>query len=133
MSIDASVFGHNGYAVAKLIERTSRMTADEAEQLYGTMGALTRKASWREDRDSIWSIARDQGRLPTWRAARKAAISAVWDTAWVNAHGGAWDPRWDYAEIAACAAVSALIVQDWILEEHFDALYDPWASVMEAS
>ena len=54
-------------------------------------------------------------------AARKAARDAARDAAW----DAAGDVAGDVAE--------ALVVRDLISVEHFDTLYGPWASVMEAT
>ena len=94
--------GPNGEAVAALIERAARLTADEAK-------ALT--AAWAAARDTARDTARDAARAAAWAAARDTARDAAW--------GAAGD------------AALALVVRDRISQEHFDALYGPWASVTE--
>jgi hypothetical protein len=122
VSIDASVFGTNGEALVKLIERVSRMTAGEARQLH-----LARKSAW----ESAWESARAADRVSDWNTATVAVVGAAWTAAQNAAWDDTWDDIWEAAESMAKDAIAALIVQDLISEEHFNTLYGPWASVTE--
>jgi hypothetical protein len=124
VSIDASVFGANSEAAAKLIERVSRMTEGEARQLH-----LARWSAWESARGS----ARAADRISDWTAAKTAVAVAAWTAAQNAAWDNTQDDVWDTAESMAKDAIAALLVQDLISEEHFNTLYGPWASVMEES
>jgi hypothetical protein len=113
-TLNARAFGPNGEAVAKLIERASSLTAGEAVRLH-----------------SAWRAAH-----PRWYSSWDAA----WDTAWVHVGRAAWNAASQAAGVysvgagnLAGGAALALAIQDQISEEHFNFLYGPWASVMEAS
>ncbi len=99
--------GPNGREVAALIDRAGRLTDDEARRL-----TAARDAAW----GAAWGAAWDAA----WDAARDAAWGAAWGAALSAARDAAWSAAW------------ALVVRDLITTVQFDALYGPWASVMEA-
>jgi hypothetical protein len=109
-------FGPNGEAVAALIERASRLTADEWSRL---------DAAWcaEADRYAAWLAAIDAPRYAAIDAARYAARDAAWDAA----RDATWDDAWE----AACDAAVALMMRDKITPEQFDLLYGTWASVID--
>ena len=118
--------GPNGEAVAAQIERCNTLTADEARRLVVALDA-----AWGAAWDAAWGAARGAA----WDAARDAAWGAAWGAAWDAAWGAAWDAArdaaWGAAWGAARDAALALLVCDLITAEQFDALYGPWASVIE--
>ncbi|MDE2107085.1 MAG: hypothetical protein KGL39_58300 [Patescibacteria group bacterium] len=101
--------GPNGRYVAGIIERTRKVTYDEATQLRAAWGAA-------------------------WDAARGAAWGAAWDAAWGAARGAARGAAWgaarDAARDAARGAALALLTRDLITPKQFDRLYGPWAKVI---
>ena len=97
-------FGPNGAAVAALIVRAGRLTGDEANRL---------SAAWFAATDAAWFAATD------------AARDAAWFAAWFAARDAATD--------AATDATLALVVQDLIAPEQFNALYGPWARVIDVT
>ncbi|WP_177204458.1 hypothetical protein [Streptomyces sp. CC53] len=137
--------GPNGEAVAALIERASRLTREEAEQLQAARDAA-RDAAWAASRAAAWDAARDAAGVAAGVAAGDAARAAAWDVAWAAAgdaaraaaRDAAGDAARDVAGIAARdaardvagIAARALVARDLISEEHFNALYGPWASVL---
>jgi hypothetical protein len=134
------LFGPNGESVVALAERTERLTPDEKERLAAAWDAsrdASREAAW----DAAWAASREAARDAARHASREAAWDAAWEAAWDEAwfaawcvaRGAAWDAAWAAARAAAWAAAVALIVRDLISVEHFDTLYGPWRSVMEAT
>jgi hypothetical protein len=99
------VFGPQGEAVAALVDRAARLTADEMSRL-----------------SAAWSAARDAAGSAAWSAARDAARSAARDAA--------WDAAWSAAWSAARSAARALVVRDLIPPEHYATLTAPWAAVI---
>ncbi len=89
------------------------------------------------------SDARTRSRSEESWNALDAARDAAWDTEWGEelkesldlALNEAWSASskevWYYAFEAVCDALLALLVRDLITPDQFDALYVPWASVME--
>jgi hypothetical protein len=96
--------GPNGERVADLIERTGHLSLTEASALCAARGGA-RGAAW----DVAWDVA--------WGAARDAAWDAARDAAW--------------ARDAARDAALALLTRDLISEKDFNALYGPWAKVID--
>lgn len=106
--VDAHLaLGPQGEYVAALIERASKLTADEARQSDAAWGAA-RFAGW----DAGWNAAGDAFLCATRSAARDAALAAM---------RGA-------VRGAASGALSALVVRDLIEVEHYDTLTRPWRS-----
>lgn len=110
--------GPNGREAAALIERCKTLTPDEIEGL-ATAWYATRNAAWGIAGDVAW----DDSRGAAWGAARGAAGLAVRGAVRGAARDAVWDAVWD--------AVGALIIRDLISEEHFNALYEPWRSVIK--
>jgi hypothetical protein len=120
-------FGPNGEAVAALIERASRLTADEWSRL---------DAAWcaEADRYVAWLAAIDAPRYAAIDAARYPARDAAWDAACYAARAAVQSAAyatWDAARDAAPDAAVALMMRDKITPEQFDLLYGPWASVID--
>ena len=116
------VFGPQGEAVVALIVRAGRLTLSEGKRL---------EAAWYSVKDSV-------------RDERYAERDTAWGSAWVSrlaAGGAAWHTAGDTAWTArgctrstwyaAKYAALALVVRDLISVEHFNALYGPWASVID--
>lgn len=118
--------GPNGEAVAAMIERAGKLTADEVQRLDAAMKTAGRAA---------WRRAMDITRVAAWAAAsgaaRGAAGGAAEEAAW-------WASRWwasraaemEGARDAARRAAWALVVRDLLTTKQFDILYGPWASVV---
>lgn len=102
--------GPNGESVSALIERAKTLTSLDGAALNAAWG-VGRAAAW----NAAWDVA--------WDVARTAARGAAWDAAWTAAWGVSGGAVW--------RAAGALVVRDLITPEHFNALYGPWASVME--
>lgn len=121
------VFGPNGADIARIIEKCAFLTDDQAVELFaaGTPGGNAA-------RNAAWDAAESSARNAAWSAARNAARNAAWDAARNVAWDAAWGVVWSAARNAAWGAILALIVKDRISEEHFNILYEPWASVMES-
>jgi hypothetical protein len=150
----AEDFGPNGEAVLALIERARNITPTEASGLIAAWDAAW-DAAWRASRnaarsaawdaewdafdyaawDAAWRASRHAAWDAAWRASRNAARSAAWDAAWDAAWRAARNASrsaaWNAVRDAAGDAAAAMVVKDLIIPEHFDALYSPWASVME--
>lgn len=109
----------------------------EVETLIGRIKALTPEQSialteaWDNNEDvsvrmNAWlhalQASEDGNRQREWKRAYRATTKA--------------SPRatildWYEAQVVAWEAVAALVVRDLLTTEDFDALYGPWASVME--
>ncbi|MCC7408304.1 MAG: hypothetical protein IT442_09540 [Phycisphaeraceae bacterium] len=113
--------GPNGEAVAVLIERARRLTANEVLRLFDAWHAAGYDA-WH----AVWHAARDAARDAAGYAAGYAARDAVWHAARDAAGYAAGYAVGDAARDAAWA----LFVRDLISPEQFDILYGPWASVI---
>ena len=122
MNYTASDFGPNGEEVAALIERARNLTPVQVEELGGAWNAVPDSSL-----DAAWDAVQDAGRHPrkvaAWYAFRDAGRDA-WRTA--------QDADWAAARYATRSAACAVVVRDRISEEHFNTLYGPWSSVMEA-
>jgi hypothetical protein len=124
-TLNARAFGPNGEAVAKLIERASSLTAEEAEQL---------SVAWNDSEHVFWEDASVRN---SWDDVWNVHVDAAWDAAWHAAwhvkrssrRGSTWEGVW----CATWSAVLALVARDRFSEDYFNTLYGPWASVMEAS
>lgn len=120
------VFGPHGEEILAFAERVGRLTTDDAVRL----AALNR------ERDADRFIARQTGwesgpyhsRGAAWMVIRGAIRNAAWDEGQPFARKTVWGEAWG---VIWCAA-TALEMRDFISSESFDALYGPWASVMEA-
>ena len=116
--VDAHLaLGPQGVEVAAIIERASRLTADEMTRLYAARYAARAAAwaaAWAAARAAAWDAAR--------YAARAAARNAARDAAWI----AAWDAAWD----AAWAAAIATLARDLITDEHYQVLMAPWLEVV---
>ncbi len=127
------VFGPQGTEVATLIDRASRLTAEEAGRLAAAWDAA-RAAPRTAPRTAPGTAAWDAAGTAAWAAAGAAVRAAVWDAAgvavWDAAGVAVWDAAWAAAWAAARAAARALVVRDLIPTEPFDRLYGPWASVV---
>jgi hypothetical protein len=110
--------GPQGEAVAALIDRAGRFTADEVERL-----AAAWAAAWVAVRDAARAAGRAAAGDAAWAAARAAGRAAARDAAGAAAGAAVW--------AAAGDAAWALLVRDLITAEHFNTLYGPWASVIE--
>lgn len=109
-------FGPQGEQVAALFERLGALTALECARLA---------AAW----DAAWDAAEDAKRNAAdaaWDAKRHAAWAAAWDAAWATP----WYAIRTAVRAAVRAAAAALVVRDVLAPEHFDVLYEPWASVI---
>lgn len=106
-----SAYGPNSEAVAALIERARRLTADKEWSL---------------------SVAWEAG-TERWQAARAAAREAAWDArreAWAAARAATpWNAAWAAAGAVEDAAL-ALVVRDLIIPAQFEVLYGPWREVV---
>ncbi len=115
--------GPQGREIVTFLERCSRLTVDEAESLEAAwvptqVPGSDCRAAWRAANDALWTAARGSGRRHAWSACE----DALWDATLAIARGA-----------AACkVAIGALCFRDLISEEHFNALYGPWASVIDS-
>ena len=101
-------FGPQGVEVAALIDRATRLTAEEARALDAARGAAR-------------GAARDAARGAALDAALDADRGAAWDAAWGAAWDAALDAAWD---------AGALMLRDLIgtayTQEHYDIITGPW-------
>jgi hypothetical protein len=110
--------GPNGQAVAALIDRAGRLTAEEVQALGAPRyAARAARAAARAARAAAWAAAWDAA----WDAAQDAAWDAARDAPWGAARNAAWD---------AARSALALVVRDLISEADFELLYGPWRSVI---
>ena len=110
------VFGPNGERVAAIVDRASRLTADEVDRL---------DAAWDAARDAAGAAARAAARAAAWAAAWDAALAAAWDAA----RDAARDAAWAAARAAARASI-AETVRDLITPEQYELLAGPWNTVI---
>ena len=112
--VDARLaLGPNADAVISLIDRASKITGAEAENLA---------AAWHVA-DAAWAATRV--------SACDAAREAAWDAAGDDATYTAWRATAMYAAgDAAREAARAAVVRDLISDEHYETLAGPWESVM---
>lgn len=119
----AECFGPNGVRVVALLERVSRITKTEAEQLYAARDAAW-GAAWGAAWDAAWDVVGDAARDAAWYAAWVAVGYAA---RYYAVRGAARDA----ARVAARNAAEALVVEDLIgshgfTQDHFDVLAGPW-------
>lgn len=110
-------FGPNGAAVMELIERASRMTHDEAEQLV-----IVWYGGWARAGENVWTTARVSSELLAKAHGRADARTQAGAIAWHVARNG--------GRVAAREAAWALVVRDVMDAEQFDVVYGPWREVM---
>ena len=127
----AADFGPNGEAVAALIDRARNLTSDQVKSLGEAWNAVP-DVFW----NATWEPARVAAKAAAWDAGRDTAWDAVLYVAWDVAWGATWIAAqyadWGAGRYATRDAAHAVAVRDLISEEHFNTLYGPWASVMEA-
>ncbi len=126
-------FGPQWRRVVALVRRAARLTPEE----LNTARAAAREAAWDAARAAGWEAA--------WDTARAAARGAGWEAAWDAARAAAWaawaaaaaraDDAWaaarDAAGAAACAiAVSDLVGQHGLTQDHIDTLMQPWIAAV---
>jgi len=111
-------FGPRGVLVERLVVRAEALTRAEATELHAA-----RYVAW----DAAWTAAGDAARDAAWAAARAAARYVAWDAAWTAAGDAAWDVARD---AAGYVAVSDLIGQHGLTEQHIRTLYQPWQQVI---
>ena len=124
----AADFGPNGEAVAALIEAARNLTSDQVTELgavWRDIGKSAPNAAW----DAAWMATRGTAWATARGAVRGSVRDAVRDEIWYASQGSAWNYLTRYAVLDATIA---LATQDLISEEHFNTLYGPWSSVMEA-
>ena len=134
----AETFGPQWEAIVVLVRRAAALTVDEALGL-----SAARAAAWDAARAAAAAAAgaaagvaaREAARVAAREAARAAAGDAARDAAWAAAWDAAWDAAWAAAGVAAADAAWALAVRDFIgqhdlIQEHYDLLTRPWASVI---
>ena len=110
--VDAHLaLGPQGVEVAAIIERASRLTADEMTRLYAARNAAWNAAARNAAaRDAAWAAAWDAAARDAARyAARNAARNAAWAAAW---------------------AAIATLARDLITDEHYQVLMAPWLEVV---
>ena len=133
------VFGPNGFQVARLIERCSTLTKEEAQKLFAAVDAarvaavdVARVAAWYTAVDVARNAAVDVARYAAVDVARNAAVDAARNAAWYAARNAAVDA----ARNAAWYAALSLVTWDLATEdgpytvEMRDLLYRPWKEVM---
>jgi hypothetical protein len=114
---------NNGSRTAEievLIERVKTITPEQFDALYNAYDSLAAARF-----DELWNA---------WCAAESAVNCsgrtslrwAVWYSAWNAVGTDKQDEDW----YAIWYAILVLLVRDLITEDQFNALYDPWASVM---
>lgn len=114
--IDAhQALGPQGEQVAALVDRSGKLTVDEAKKLDAALVAADQG-----DQGGAWDAAWTAAWVAADRDARGATRDAAWDAAarGAAARGAAWD------------AALALVVRDLITKEHYDLLTGPWAQVI---
>jgi hypothetical protein len=109
-------YGPQTIEIESLIRRAKKITPEQAKALLDAYDdAIRSEAAWK-----------------AWRSAKNAEHSAGRVAMLEAALNSAWTDEWGVAWYAARYAALALLVRDLILPAEFDALYEPWASVMAA-
>jgi len=115
-------YGPYTVEIEALIERIKTMTPQEAQALADVYDA-SRFGKSRDAVDAVESAGRNSVWLTAWYAAREAEGYR----AGTGERNAAWYSTWH----AVRDAISALTVRDLITPAQFDALYEPWSSVMD--
>lgn len=126
MSSATDLYGPNGEEVADFIDRCGMVTFDQARALGNVVEEIkidTLVAFGARAQKSTWLVAWDQTIREISKFGREEEVCRAID----NATTPTWKLAWD----AILLAVLALAARDIISKEQFDALYGPWASVME--
>lgn len=119
------LYGPNGDAVAAHIARCKTLSSKEWKQLsdvarlsYGTQTSTAAR---------VWDAVVDAKLSFAWQKV----IETLWEVA-RQSHGGRSLSEWILGFSAAANAGCGLSVRHIIASKDFDALYGPWASVMDA-
>lgn len=121
-------FGPNGKAVAAMLNRARRLTADEVQRLDAAAKNVW-SAACGAAKGAAWEAACGASVVTAWKAAREVAMEAAGETAREAAGKAATFA----AREAVADAARALVIRDLITPEQFDTLYGPWASVVEGA
>ena len=98
---------------------------DTAERLTG--GKLRDlAAAWTASMTAAWDAAMEAAGTAAMDAAMEAAGTAAWEAAMYAAGTAAGNAAWN----AAYDAAEALVLRDFLAQEHYETLTSPWASVI---
>ena len=129
--------GPQGVDVAAILDRVSRLTADDARRLAAARDATwdatrgaARDATWDAARDATWDATRGAARDAAWGAARAAAWDATRDATWDATRAAARDATWAATWDAARGVLMATLARDLITPEQYDTLTAPWREVI---
>ncbi len=116
------LYGPNTAEVEKLLEQIRAITPEQItaitpEQITALEGAVHNVRNARRITAAIT-------KRPAWKEAWPVAWEA-WNASWATR--GVLGTVWEVVYYA----VLAVVVKDLLIQEDFDALYGPWASVME--
>jgi hypothetical protein len=121
-------FGPQWRRVVALVRRAARLTPEEIEAVEAAWAADARDdawaAAWAADaRAAAWAASAGAWRRgAAWASAARAAAARAdaWDAA---ARDAAWDAAW-------AIAVSDLVGQHGLTQDHIDTLMQPWIAIV---
>ena len=122
-----------------LFDAAERLTGDKLRDLAAARTAArtaARNASW----DAARTAAADAAWEASWDAAREAARNAAADAAWYAAREATMEATGNAARTAAgnaawnasYGAAEALVLRDFLAQEHYDTLTRPWRTAVGA-